>query len=152
MRGIADIRINFYQKITPDDHRFGFRMVDVDGNDGATPSHLVTHELRCDMLRQECTKIMPWMLAHEEFPVLRLEMFAMLVFPYGYILHFRCDDATTGVVHLCHVRPRPATTGLTFKIEAHFREFWIDQTLPAISRTRTRENFCVSSLVYPFLA
>ena len=62
-RGITDIRIDFNQKIAPDDHRLGFRMVDVGGNDGAAPGHFVAHEFRRDMLRQKCTKIMPGMLA-----------------------------------------------------------------------------------------
>src|SRR4051794_33783732 len=62
-RGITDIRIDLNKKISPDDHRLRFRMVDVDGNNGTAPGHFVSHEFRGDMLRQKSTKIMAGMLA-----------------------------------------------------------------------------------------
>src|SRR5690606_13778596 len=51
-RRIADVAVDLHQEVAADDHRLGFRVVDVGGNDGATPSHLITYELRCDFRRQ----------------------------------------------------------------------------------------------------
>src|SRR5690606_8351566 len=43
---VADVAVDLHQEVAADDHRLGFRVVDVGGNDGATSSHLITHELR----------------------------------------------------------------------------------------------------------
>ena len=43
---IADIGVDLHQEIAADDHRLGFRVVDVVGDDGAAAGDLVAHEFR----------------------------------------------------------------------------------------------------------
>ena len=49
--GVADVGVDFDEEITADDHRFAFRVVDVEWNDRATCGYLAADELRCDFLR-----------------------------------------------------------------------------------------------------
>ena len=43
---VSDVRIDLHQEIAADDHRLGFRMVDVGRDDRAASRDLVSHELR----------------------------------------------------------------------------------------------------------
>src|SRR5712672_664999 len=45
---VANVSVNFYQKVAPDDHRFALWMVDVGGNDRAAASDFRAHELGGD--------------------------------------------------------------------------------------------------------
>ena len=104
-RGVADVGIDLHQKIAADDHRLGFRMVDVRRDDGAAAGHFVAHEFRSDMLGQKSAEIVPRVLAGQEFASFRNELFAALIFAYRDELHFRGNDAETSIVHLRHVCP-----------------------------------------------
>ena len=42
---VADVRVDLYQEITADDHRLGFGMIDVCGNDGAAAGDFAPHKL-----------------------------------------------------------------------------------------------------------
>ena len=48
---VADIGVDLGEEIAADDHRLGFGMVDVGGNDGAAAGDLVAHEFRRDLDR-----------------------------------------------------------------------------------------------------
>src|SRR5437870_3814037 len=47
---VADVGVDLYQEITPDDHRLELRMIDVGGNDGAPASDFVADELWSDFV------------------------------------------------------------------------------------------------------
>ena len=81
---IADIRIDFHQEVTSDNHRFRFRMVDIGRQYGASGCNFVAYEFGRDI---------------SVYP----QFFAVHVFPNGYIFHFRCDDALFGIIHLGHL-------------------------------------------------
>src|SRR5687768_6108974 len=98
---------------------------------------------------RECSEILSWMLAREQLPVLAVQVFNMLIFTYGNKLHFRSNNAATGIMHLCHVRSCFATAWLALQVEAHFRQPGISQALSAISRSRAGKNFSIRALVYP---
>src|SRR6185503_8489973 len=55
-RRVSDVRINLNEKVAPDDHRLGFRMVDVRRDDGATTRDFITYEFRSDVRRYLCPK------------------------------------------------------------------------------------------------
>jgi hypothetical protein len=44
---VADVGVDFHQKITTDDHRFGLRVIDVRRDDRAAASDFIAHEFRC---------------------------------------------------------------------------------------------------------
>ena len=44
-RRVADVGVDLHQEVAADDHRLGFRMIDVGGNDRATRGDLGAHEL-----------------------------------------------------------------------------------------------------------
>src|SRR5947207_13439348 len=45
---VADVGVDLYQKIAADDHRLGFRVIDVVWNDGAPASDLASYKFWCD--------------------------------------------------------------------------------------------------------
>jgi ribosomal protein S3AE len=47
---------------TADNHRLGFRVVDVGGDNGPTGCHFVTHKFRRDVFRQTSAKAFARML------------------------------------------------------------------------------------------
>ncbi len=91
---IADIGVDLDQEITADDHRLGFRMVDVGRDDGAAARNLVAHELRRDVVGDRRTEALAIAL---QLGVRRL---AAEVFANGDEFHFRRDDAGAGVSEL----------------------------------------------------
>ena len=48
---VADVGVDFYQEIAADDHRLGFRVIDVGGNDCAAARDFGPHKLRCYFFR-----------------------------------------------------------------------------------------------------
>ena len=44
--GVADVGVDLHEEIAADDHRLGFRVVDVRGDDGAAAGDLIADELR----------------------------------------------------------------------------------------------------------
>src|SRR5439155_25623124 len=87
---VANVSVNFYQIVAPDDHRFALWMVDVGGNDRAAASDFRAHEL-----------------GRDRFGNARAEGFATIlycrlvgacgitaeIFANGDKFHFRGDDA-----------------------------------------------------------
>ena len=59
---VADVRVDLYQEITADDHRLGFGMIDVCGNDGATARDFRAHEFRGYFVWDVCTECVASML------------------------------------------------------------------------------------------
>ena len=53
-RRVADVGVDFHQEVAADDHRFGFRMVDVGRDDGATGRDLLANEFGGDIVRDLC--------------------------------------------------------------------------------------------------
>ena len=45
-RGVADIGVDLGEEVPADDHRLGFRVIDIGGDDGATARDFAPHELR----------------------------------------------------------------------------------------------------------
>ena len=46
--GVADIGVDLGEEVPADDHRLGFRVVDIGGDDGAAARHFSAHEFRRD--------------------------------------------------------------------------------------------------------
>ena len=46
--GVADVGVDFYEEIPPDDHGFDFGVIDISRDDGATASDFGTNEFRSD--------------------------------------------------------------------------------------------------------
>ena len=53
---VADVGVDLYQEITADDHRLGFGMIDVCGNDGAAAGDFRPHEFGCYLARDVGTE------------------------------------------------------------------------------------------------
>ena len=53
---VADVRVDLHQEITADDHRLGFGMIDVRGNDGAAAGDFAPDKFGCDRVWDVCTK------------------------------------------------------------------------------------------------
>ena len=53
---VADVGVDLYQEIAADDHRLGFGMIDVCGNDGATARDFGADEFGCYFARNICTE------------------------------------------------------------------------------------------------
>jgi len=61
-RAVADVRIDLHQEVPSDDHRLGFRMVDVRRNDRASARDFIANEFRRDVFRNACSEGFPGML------------------------------------------------------------------------------------------
>src|SRR3546814_18650370 len=86
-------------------HRFGFRVVDVVGDDRAAAGDLVADEFGGDVIGDACAKVLP---------VTRGGLAALgaaEVFADGDIFHLGRDDAFAGIVHLADVHARPGAQG-----------------------------------------
>ena len=99
-RRVADVGVDLHQEIAADDHRLGFRMIDVGGNDRAAARHFVADEFRRDDVRNRCAEALTRMLARDERGQLLQHFFALQVLADGDELHLRRDDAASRVVHL----------------------------------------------------
>ncbi len=85
--GIADIGVDLHEEVAADDHRLGFRVVDVGGNDRPALRHLVTHEFRRHEIGDGRAKALA---------IARLCgscLFASEIFADSDIFHLRRDDA-----------------------------------------------------------
>ncbi len=92
---IADIRVDLHQEVAADDHRLGFRVVDVVRDDRPAARDLVAHEFRRHMVRNAgaerlaVARPLPGLLAAE-------------IFADRDIFHLRGDDAALGIGVLRH--------------------------------------------------
>ena len=93
---VADIGVDLNQEIPADDHRLGFRVVDVVGDDRATPRDLVADEFRRYVVRDRSAE----RLAIEGF--LPVELLAPEVLADRDIFHLGGDDAAPCIRDLGH--------------------------------------------------
>ncbi len=111
-RRVTDVGIHFDQEVAADNHRLGFRVVDVGGNNRAARGDFITHEFRGNVFRQARAKAHPRMLVAQHFTANAL---AAHIFTDGDELHFGSDDPLAGIMKLRH-----AVSG--------FGAFWRQQT------------------------
>src|SRR6266849_3915503 len=128
---VSDVGVDLHQKVAPDNHRFGFGMIDIRRNDRTAASHFLANEFRGDEFR---------------------ERVAPLVFPDRDIFHLRRDDAPFRVVHLGHVAARRPPARLSFQVEAHLCELWINKAFNTVPRSRARQFFRIGALLDPLRA
>ena len=91
--GVADVGVDLHQEIAADDHRFGFRVVDIGRDDGAATSDFAAHEFRRDIIGDFGAKA--FTVADQA-----ITLGAADVFADGDIFHFRRDDAAAGISDL----------------------------------------------------
>ena len=87
--GVADVGVHLGQEIAADDHRLGFGMIDVGGDDGAPARHFAPYELRRDPVGNGSA---------EAFAVARHR--AAEIFARRDELHLLGDDALARVMQL----------------------------------------------------
>jgi hypothetical protein len=119
---VADVGVDLDEEIAADDHRLGFRVVDVVRDDGAAAGDFVADEFRGDFFRQAGAEVLALVLAAEKVGHFlphfagrpqRFEVGAtVVVFADGDELHLRGDDALAGVMHLADVPAGPGAQGL----------------------------------------
>ena len=147
-RRVADVGVDLDEEVAADDHRLGFRVVDVGGDDGAAARHFVAHELGRDDLRDRRAEGFAGMLALQQFA----QALALLVFADGDELHLRRDDAAAGVVHLRDIHAGPGAARPALQVEAHFRQLRIGLAFAAVGGAERRQLLAVAALLDPLLA
>ena len=146
-RGIADVGIDLYQEVAPDNHRLNFRVIDIRGNDRTPTRHLGTNKFRRDFLRQGGAERLATMLCAQCCLFARLHIAHVLA--DGDELHFRRNDALTRVMKLGDVMPCLGTTRRAQMFETQMRRAQILLTLFAVGGTDSRQNFAVPPLLDP---
>src|SRR6185436_5635273 len=108
---VTDVRVDLHQEVAPDDHGFGFRMIDVCRNDRAAERNFVANEFRSDEVWNSRTEGFTGMLELTAGAVALLFVSASAseIFANGDELHFRSNDAFFRVMHL---GDGPASNGL----------------------------------------
>ena len=145
-RGIADIAVDFDQKIAADNHRFAFGMVDIGWNNGTPARDFIAHKFRCNFIRQRCPETLARMLARHHrcharaaFASCR-EAFqiggAVLVLANGDILHLRRDNALAGIMHLADILAGLGAARRALQVKAQRLQVFILQPRFAISAGR----------------
>ncbi|KGD50920.1 hypothetical protein DP43_4898 [Burkholderia pseudomallei] len=165
---IADVRVDLHEEVAADDHRLGFRVVDVRRDDRAAARDFVAHELRRDLGRRvraerggaECLARV--LAAHHrgELRAVRaacLQAFqilgAALVLADRDVFHFRRDDALARVVHLRDVLARLRAARMTVQAgKAQLGRRRIGRALAAVVAREARERLGVAARVDPALA
>ena len=79
--GVADVGVEFHEEVAPYDHRLGFGVVGVGGNDGTACGHFLTDEFGSDM-------------------AFDAERAGIVVLAYGHIFHLGGDYSLAGEGHL----------------------------------------------------
>ena len=79
--GVTDIGIDLYQELLTDNHRLGFRVIDIRRDDRATGGDFLADELRRDIRLQS-------------------QSLDLLVLTNRHVLHFRSDNTLLRVIHL----------------------------------------------------
>ncbi len=104
-RRVADVGVDLHQEVAADDHRLRFRVVDVGGDDGPAPRHLVAHEFGRDLLRNRGAE---GLARQSFFPFrIRVQRLPLLVFAEGDVFHLGGDDAPPCVMQLGDGLSRP---------------------------------------------
>src|SRR5690606_10179335 len=103
---IADIRIDFHQKVPSDDHGFAFRMIDIIRNNRPSRSDLLPYKLRGDLaFRGVRSKAKSRVLLVKI--LLFIPLGYTLVFTDSDIFHLCRNDALLRIVKLRHVGSVP---------------------------------------------
>jgi hypothetical protein len=120
-RRVADVAVDLGQEVAADDHRLGFGVVDVVGDDGAAAGDFVAHELGRDHARDRGAETLPRMLGAQQF----FEAVELLVLADRDVFHLGGDDALTGVVHLRHVPAGQRAARTAREVEAQAGQFGV---------------------------
>ena len=92
-RGVADIGVDLGEEVPADNHRLGFRMVDIGGDDGAAARNFAPHEFRRHEGRQRCAETFP--VGKPRFRLFG-RAFAPDILPMRDIGHLFGDDPGAG--------------------------------------------------------
>ncbi|MNQ77555.1 hypothetical protein D3C85_924320 [compost metagenome] len=145
-RRVADVGVDLHQEVAADDHRLGFRVVDVAGDDGAAGGHLIAHEFGGDVFRQAGAEALTRMLAQQQ---LGAHPLAAHVLANGDELHLRGDHPLAGIVQLGHPAARPGTQWLGQIIETQVIQPLVGEALLGEGGAQTLERFGVATLQHP---
>jgi hypothetical protein len=159
---VADVGVDLHEEVAADDHRLGFRVVDVGRQDGAPAGDFVAHEFGRDPRRDRGAEGLARMLAAQQ----RRHAFAgraggfqgaqvflaPQVFADGGELHLGRHDALARVVHLGDVAPAGGAARLALQVEAQRGQRRILQTLPAVGGGRAGQFDGVAALADPLAA
>ncbi len=99
-RRVADVGVDLHQEIAADDHRLGFRMIDVGGNDRAAARDFGANELRRDEIGNRRAEALTRMLARHQLGQRAQRFLAFQVLADRDEFHLRRDDAAPRVMHL----------------------------------------------------
>ena len=146
---VTDVSVDLHQEVAADNHRLGFRVVDVGGDNRAACGHFVTHKLRRDVLRQASAKAFTRMLIAQHFAT---DALATHVFADGDELHLRRDDAPARVVQLGHAFARFSAFWRQQAGKAQLVQTVVGQALFGVSRAQHAQLFAVVARVNPRLA
>src|SRR5207249_1579135 len=148
-RGIADVGVNLHEEVAADDHGFGFRVVDIRGDDGAAARDLVAHELGRDERRNRRAEAMARMLPRHDLRKRLQHLVALDVLADGDELHLRGDSALARMVHLRDVGSDLGATRLAFERKAHPGERRVAEAHPPIRGGELGELGRVAALFDP---
>src|SRR3546814_7900453 len=81
---------------SPDRHGFGFRVVDVVGDDGTAACDFIPDKFGRDIIRDGSAPVLP-------VAGIFFQAFTPQILSLGDILHFRRDDAAPRIMHLADV-------------------------------------------------
>ena len=121
---VTDVGIDLDQKIPADDHRLGFRMIDVRRNNRAPSRNLVADELWSDVFRNGGAEGFARMLEADVGAVIAggwIVLFASKILANGDELHLRRDDASSRVRQLSHSRTMRGFTRRTLQSWKRFQ-------------------------------
>ena len=118
--GVSDVRVDLHQETFTNDHRLGFRVIDVCRNDGSSGGDLLADEVGGDI----------------GFHAHGLDL---LVLADGNIFHFGRDDPFLGIIHLGDVLARFCPVGQVPLRESDRVELGVFQALPTIPRGQAVE-------------
>ncbi len=159
-RGVADVGVDLHQEVAADDHRLGFRVVDVVGDDGAAARDFAAHEFGRDLVLQAGTEVLARMLAVHQRGELGAHRAGLVqafqigrtvvVLADGDELHLRRDDALARVMHLRDIRARLGAARRAVQVgKTHRRQFRIGRLLTAIFRTQVGQNLGIAARFDP---
>ncbi|SPV09075.1 Uncharacterised protein [Burkholderia cenocepacia] len=165
---VADVRVDLHEEVAADDHRLGFRVVDVRRDDRAAARDFVAHEFRRDLgqrVRAEgrgAERLARMLAAHHRGELravraARLQALdvlgAALVLADRDVFHFRRDDALARIVHLRDVLAglRAARVAVQAR-ETQLGRGRIGRALEAVLARQAGEHFGVAARFDPALA
>src|SRR5213594_2050040 len=126
---VTDVGIDLDQKIPADDHRLGFRMIDICRNNRAPSRNFMADELWSDAFRNGSAEGFARMLEADIRAVMArggIILFASKVLANGDELHLRRDDASSRVRQLSHSR---TTRGFTRQPPQSWKRFQVHAAL-----------------------